>query len=123
MSLKQSSKDSSAERENVGRGTFDCWHRERDRPCLRVETPGPEVFVFPYQQFIGARHTREAQSETLVISFSTYEITVSGRQLSEMVSALQDLSINWIKTVPARYRDLRDNNGAWIMQIDVKAVP
>jgi hypothetical protein len=120
MSLKQSSKDSSGERENVGNNI--CWHREHDRSCLRVEMRADEVFIFPYQQFLDAHHTRQRESETVIISFSTYEITVSGRQLGEIAAALQDLSIAWIKTVPARYRGLPDNDGVWITQIDVKAV-
>lgn len=58
----------------------------------------------------------------MIISFSTHEITVSGRQLNELTLALQDLSIAWIKTIPPRYRELSENEGAWITEINVKAV-
>lgn len=100
----------------------DCWRREHDRTCLRIELNSGEVFLFPYQQFLGAHHTRENESETLIISFATHEVTVSGRQLDEVVSALQNLSIDWIKTIPPRYRDSPRNDGAWVTQIDIKTV-
>lgn len=85
--------------------------------------PTPEqTFLFPYQLFLGAHHTRQQESETLVISFSTHEITVSGRELSEIASALQELAVDWIKAVPARYGRLPGTDGTWITKIDVKAV-
>ncbi len=122
MSLKQSAKDSANEGENAGDLDRNCWRRGRDCACLRIDIGADEVFIFPYQQFLGAQHTRQPESETLIISFSSHEITVSGWKLSEIASALQDLSIAWIKTIPARYRGFPDKNGPWITQIDLKAV-
>lgn len=122
MSLRQSATDSPRQRSVGAEGRALCWHRERDQPCLRVEVTPAETFIFPYQQFLGAHHTRERESETLIISFSTHEITVSGRELDELATALQGLSIDRIKAVPARYGGLSDTGGTWITQIDVKAV-
>lgn len=120
MSLRQSATDSSRQRSTEGRPL--CWHRERDQTCLRVEVAVNDAFIFPYQQFLGAHHTREGEAETLIISFSTHEVTISGRELGEIAFALNDLSIDWIKAVPARYAGLPENDGAWITRLEVKPV-
>lgn len=122
MSLRQSATDSSRPRSVDGEGRSLCWHRERDQTCLRVEVTPDESFIFPYQQFLGAHHTRQRDSETLIICFSTHEITVSGHELGKIASALQDLSVDWIKAVPARYAGLPEPEGAWIKRLEVKAV-
>jgi hypothetical protein len=89
-------------------------------PCLRVSAQ-PEVFILPYQQFHCARYTKQSDCETLSVSFSTHEIIVSGRQLDELALALQEMSVDWIKAIPARYRAAPENDGARITQIEVKA--
>lgn len=122
MSLKQSSTDTSRPRESETDRRSLCWRQAPAQPCLRVEAKPDEAFIFPYQQFLGAHHTRQGEADSLVISFSTHEITVSGRQLDELALALQDVSIVWIKTIPTRYRELPEKEGAWITEIDVKTV-
>lgn len=122
MSLRQSATDLSRPRPAEGDGRSPCWHRERGQACLRVEVTAEESFIFAYQQFLGAHHTRRRDSETLMICFSTHEITVSGRELGKIASALQDLSVERIEAVPARYGALPENDGAWIKRIEVKAV-
>lgn len=122
MSLRQSSTDTSRQRASESGRRSLCWRPGSEQPCLRVEIAPDDTFIFPYQQFLGAHHTRQGEADKLTISFSTHEITVSGRQLDELAAALQDLSIGWIKTIPARYRESSENEGGWIMQIDVKPV-
>ena len=122
MSLRQSATDSSRPRSGDGEGRSLCWRRERDQSCLRVEITPEETFIFPYQQFLGAHHVRQRDSETLMICFSTHEITVSGRELGKITSALQDLSVEWIKAVPARYGGLPETEGTWIKRIEAKAL-
>lgn len=119
MSLKQSSPDSRRQPSIEAEERSSCWHRGRDLACLRIAVQS-EVFILPYQQFHCARYTRQSDCEMLIISFSTHEIVVSGRQLEEVAMALQDLSVDWIKTVPARYRAAPGKDGAWITQIEVK---
>ena len=104
MSLKQSSTDSSDE--SGGRGISDCWRRERDRICLRVEMRADEVFIFPYQQFLGAHHVRIAADETLKITLSTHEVTLSGHRFAQLFAALQEFAVDCIRPFPPRYHDL-----------------
>lgn len=120
MSLRQSSTDLSRQHAPETNRRSPCWRQGREQPCLRVETKADDAFIFPYQQFLGAHHTRQGEVDSLIISFSTHEITISGRQLDELALALQELSIVWIKTIPERYRELPKNEGPWITQIDVK---
>jgi hypothetical protein len=122
MSLKQSAKDSAAEREHFNGDSSNCWHRERDRPCLRVEVRGDEVFIFPYQQFLCAHHVHTAVGETLKITLSTHEVTVEGRRMEKLVAALQEFAVAWIRPLPARYQNLRESAGPLITAIDVKAL-
>lgn len=122
MSLKQSARDSAAEREHFNGDSSNCWHRERDRPCLRVEVRGDEVFIFPYQQFLCAHHVYTAVGETLKITLSTHEVTVEGLRLEKLVAALQEFSVEWIKPLPTRYRELVKTSESVITSIHVKTL-
>lgn len=114
MSLRQS------ELKSTKRNLPGCWQRERDRHCLRIELNSGETFLFPYQQLLGGRHVRAGNQETLQISFSTHLITLSGRNLVEVVVALEDLAISWIKPLANRYRELVELDEACVTNIEVK---
>lgn len=122
MSLKQSSKGSSGEPENVANDMAKCWHRERDRACLRVEMRTDEVFIFPYQQFLGAHHVRASACETVKITLSTHELTLTGHRLEKLLAALQEFALDWIRPFPMRYRDLGEGSEGIITSIDVRAL-
>jgi hypothetical protein len=119
MSLKQSAPSPAISR-SLKEDLSDCWHRDRDRSCLRIELNSGEAFIFPYQQFVGAHHLRCSDPETLKISFSTHVVTLSGRGLSEITLALQDMAIAWIKPVESRYRLGAEGKGALVTGIEVK---
>lgn len=121
MSLKQSSLDPTSPRTS-GEHSPACWHRDRNRNCLRVETSAGDTFLFPYQHLVAAHHNRSGSSETLRISFPNHEVTLSGRQLGEIAAALQDLSVDWVKVLPPRYQSLAETEGASVTQIEVKTV-
>ncbi len=121
MSLKQLSKDSPGEPGNT-HDTPDCWHRERERTCLRVEMLANEVFILPYSQFLCAHHIAAASEGTLRIIFSNHEITLTGRRLEKLLPALQEFAVDWIRPLPVRYRDLDRGSDALITAIDVKSL-
>ena len=120
MSLKQSASIPSTPRV-AGENSPTCWHRERNRICLRIESTPTDTFLLPYQQFLGAHHARAGDSETLLISFTTYEVTLCGRQLGEIALALQDLAVEWVKPLPDRYQGLAHDDGAHVTRVEVKA--
>lgn len=100
----------------------DCWHHERDRHCLRIELNSGEVFLFRYQQFFGVHHVNSTDPETLKISFSTHEVILSGRSLSEIATALGDLAVQWIKVCPSRYQRVAEMDRALVFNIQIRAV-
>jgi hypothetical protein len=120
MSLKQSSRETAIPRPVNAENDRPCWRRDRNCPCLKVDVAPGESFLFPYQQFLNAQHTRTDGEELLKISFGTHEIAISGRHLAEIAAALQGLAVECISTVPPRYRKLPDTDGAWVTQIDVR---
>ena len=122
MSLKQSAKDSADDRGSFDGDVSNCWHRERERVCLRIEVSADEVFVFPYQQFVSAHHLRAPEGETLKITLSTHEVVVAGSRLQKLVGALQEFAVDWIRPVPKRYRDLGGGNEPVIGAIDVRSL-
>jgi hypothetical protein len=119
MSLKLSSLDSTSAR-GSGEHSPACWHRERNRNCLRIETSAGDTFIFPYSHLVAAHHQRSGNSETLRIFFPNHEVTLTGRLLGEIAAALQDLSVDWVKALPARYQSLAGSDGASVTKIEVK---
>ena len=120
MSLKQSPINA-ATSTSIKEHLPDCWRRERDRHRLRIELNSGEAFLFPYQQFLGAHHVRSNNPETLKISFSTHEVMLSGKNLSEIATALEDIAVEWMRPVPSRYHRVAQWEGALITDIEVKA--
>lgn len=120
MSLKQSSKESTNPRPSSEEIDRACWHRDRDCTCLKIDVAPGESFLFPYQQFLNAQHTSTTENETLRMSFGAHEIVVSGRHLAEIATALQELAVERISPVPPRFRQLPQDQGAWVTQIEVK---
>jgi hypothetical protein len=121
MSLKQSSIDPSAARAS-GEQSPVCWHRDRNRNCLRIDASAGDTFLFPYQHIVAVHHNRAGNSETLRISFPNHEVTLSGRHLDEIAAAMQDLAVGWVKALPARYQSLAEIEGASVTQIEVKTI-
>ncbi|MGI8431524.1 MAG: hypothetical protein ACR2MW_04425 [Chthoniobacterales bacterium] len=122
MSLKQLSKEARGEPGNIIGDTPDCWHRERERTCLRVEMRANGVFIFPYSQFLCAHFIAAASEQTLRIVFSNHEITLAGRRLEKLLSALQEFTLDWIRPLPTRYRDLDRGSDVLITSIDVESL-
>jgi len=120
MSLKLSSKEPAGSRPATAESARECWRRDRSCICLKVDVGPGESFVFPYQQFLNAQHTRTMGDETLKISFGTHEITISGRHLAEIAAAFQELAVARISPVPSRYRQLPPSEGAWVTQIEIR---
>ena len=108
MSLKQSSSEPAPQRLPVAQASV-CWHRDRNRDCIRVEVGAGDAFIFPYGQFLAAHHTFATPLESLQISFSTHVVTLCGTNLDEIASALKDLSVDWIRSLPQRYQDLAES--------------
>ena len=49
---------------------------------------------------VGAHLKQQAGSEILNLTFSSHQLTICGRNLEEIVSALQEFAVDWITSTP-----------------------
>jgi hypothetical protein len=77
---------------------------------------------FPTSHFGFARHAREADHETLQISFTTHDIRIVGRNLRELGPGLHKLTADWIREAPARYAPLSEKGRAFIERIEFNEI-
>jgi hypothetical protein len=120
MSLRQSSIESPNPRPSANGGDRACWHRDRNCRCLKIDVAPGESFLFPYQHFSHAQHTRTADGETLSISFGEHEVVVTGKHLAEIVAAIQELAVERISVAPQRYSLLTQGEEPRVARIEIK---
>lgn len=99
-----------------------CWERDPNAQALRVELNDGSTFIFPYAHLSFAKLARDAAAEALKLVFSTHEVRVTGRKLRELSIAVQKLSVDWIREIPARYAQLAEHDSTFIETITVKEV-
>lgn len=121
MSIKQSHKESAASGDRTSDAVPACWQRDRDRECVCIKTHEGEVFLLPYQQFVCAHFKEGEGKEILTIVFSSHRLTIEGHHLEEIVSALQEFSVDWIAPIPTRFQSLRDGRSATVVRIEIEA--
>jgi len=98
-----------------------CWSKEPQIPSLRVELSGDILFVFPYIHFEFAKMESHKEQNILLLSFSSHEIRITGRNLKELGIAVQRLSVEWVRETPPRYAALAKQESAFIEKIEVEA--
>ena len=98
-----------------------CWQREAPSACLRVETSDGEVHLFPYGQFVTASLVRAEDSEIVRITFANSDVEITGRNLRELLHALQDFAVKWVRAVPQRYQLLDNTEGCKVTNIRIIA--
>ena len=96
-----------------------CWQREAPSACLRLEPAGGELHIFPFQHFVTASLVRSGDGETLRLVLSNHEIEIIGRNLRELLLALQDFAVKWVRTVPERYHTLAAGDAAMVSSIRI----
>ncbi len=75
-----------------------CWSTASSAQCLRVEKPG-EIHLFPYGYFEHAKHITNSGDEVLHITFRGCLITVTGKSLEPLCSALERLAVDCIRII------------------------
>ena len=98
------------------------WEQNPQAQALRVDLQSGVFFVLPYSHFGFAHFAREANHETLRVSFATHDVRVSGRNLRDLGIALQKLTVDWIREVPARYAALSEKGCAFIERIEITEI-
>ncbi len=79
---------------------LNCWSTDSSAQCLRVEKPG-EIQLFPYGYFQHAKLVKNSCDEALQIRFQDCLITVTGKSLEPLCSALERLAVDRIRLLPA----------------------
>ncbi|MGA3171762.1 MAG: hypothetical protein ABSE62_12200 [Chthoniobacteraceae bacterium] len=98
----------------------DCWQRESQPACLRLELPSGETHILSYSHFLAAsfRPGKNAP-ETLSISFSACQVEIDGHGLRELLLTLEDLAVKWVRTVPERFRGAIGGDSGMVADIRI----
>jgi len=96
-----------------------CWQREAPSVCLRLEPAGGELHIFPFQHLVTASLVRSDEGETLRLVLSNHEIEIAGRNLRELLVALQDFAVKWVRTAPEKYQMLAAGDAAMVSSIRI----
>jgi hypothetical protein len=100
-----------------------CWFRESSCTCLRVEVSGTEAHIFPYQQMVTASLIHENAADVLRLAFSSHDVEITGRNLRELLVALQEFAVKWIRAVPERYQmTIMSSDQGNILRIQITAM-
>lgn len=97
-----------------------CWERDPNAQALRVELADGTFLILPYPHLGFAKLSSDEAAETLLLTFSSHEITIVGRKLRDLALAVQKLSADWIREVPKRYSQLVEQDSPVIETILVK---
>lgn len=97
-----------------------CWQREAPSACLRIETSGEEMHVFPYPHLVTISLRRTAEEEKLRLLFSSHDVEIVGHNLRALVLALQDFAVKWIRPIPQRYVSLETEEAGVITSIRIE---
>ncbi len=99
-----------------------CWQREAPSACLRVETSEGEFHLFPYGQLVTVSLAHAEHGETMRIVLASHEVEIIGRNLRDLLLALQDFAVKWIRVTPQRYQSLVEADVGIVSKILVKDV-
>jgi hypothetical protein len=109
---------SETRRQNI-QTTPACWQREAPCPCVRIETSPQSSHVFPYQHFVCASLDHVDEVEQLQLRFSSHDVELRGRNLRNLLLALQDFAVKWIRVMPLRYQELEPGDAGIITDIQI----
>ena len=119
---KPANGDAPADAPRSDEASLAAWEQNPQAQALRVDLQGGAFFVLPYSHFGFAHFSREANHETLRVSFATHEVRFAGRNLRELGLALQKLTVDWIREMPARYAALSEKGCVFIERIEIAEV-
>lgn len=98
-----------------------CWWKELQIPALRVELDDGAFFVFPYLHLGFAKMETQKEQNVLLLSFSSHDVRITGRNLKDLGIAIQRLSVEWVRKTNTRYVTLAKKDAAIIEKIEVEA--
>ncbi|MEI6715967.1 MAG: hypothetical protein WCO60_19625 [Verrucomicrobiota bacterium] len=107
---------------STAKNSTACW-MEATRPNgVRFELDEHRFFIFPFTYFITAEFSTSDGTDELKLTFSSYEIRISGRDLRELAIGFQKQTVEWVKVVPAHYAALVPTGAPLVLSITVESV-
>ena len=85
---------------------------ETDNPCHAIKPQAPALFVepgggvrwvFPWTHFLHGRHECGNADEQVVLTFTSHEVAVHGRNLGPLLAAAAGLRLEKLRAVPGDY--------------------
>jgi len=95
-----------------------CWKKEAQQQSLCIEQANGELFIIPYVHLLYAHLGTENGKELLALTFSSHEIRIVGKALTDLAVAIQQFSVEWIKPLIPRYSESK-RAGALVEKITI----
>lgn len=61
----------------------------------------------------------ENAHDVVRLAFSSHDIEITGRNLRELLVALQEFAVKWLRTIPDRYQAVTNPNSSLISYIRI----
>jgi hypothetical protein len=84
-----------------------------------VEISATETHLFPYQQMVTASLIIENAHDVVRLAFSSHDVEITGRNLRELLVALQEFAVKWLRTIPDRYQAVTTADSCLISYIRI----
>jgi hypothetical protein len=101
---------------NLSKGAEN-WASDRDCRCLQIQLQSGETYILPYQHFLGACYLEGGRANTLKIEFTGYSVVIEGGRLREIAVALGEMSLSYMRELPARYQKLETASEAFSIRV------
>ncbi|MBX3742590.1 MAG: hypothetical protein KF712_16505 [Akkermansiaceae bacterium] len=107
--------------DRTGTRISKCYLRNPDARTIKFEPLNADTFVFPYQHLIYASLGSADETEVLTVVFVSHEVTIRGRQLQSLLKVFQELAVESVCVIPARYSETHQESSATIEQIAIRS--
>ena len=88
-------------------------------PACASKLSDGKIHLFPYGQLVTASLVRTEDSEIVRIIFATHDVEITGRNLRELLHALQDFAVKWVRAIPQRYQLLGNPEAGMVSDIRI----
>ena len=102
--------------------TPECWTSDPQARGLRIEISAGHSLLLPFDQFVFAELTTEADEQCLRLVFATHEVAVNGQSLRRLETAMQRLELSFLGTLPSGQRSLIAEGQPVVLKILVTEV-
>ncbi len=99
--------------------TLRCWGEQPECEAIAVEPADGRLFVFPKSHLLFAEYEGAAAVETVRLTFSSHEVTVSGHGLRAFAVAIQTGTVSWVKCFSSAFGPLLNSEAGYVTRLKV----